>query len=94
MAAVLNNWLTLLVNFSLLIGAVAAGMVWLKKWIRKQVAEPLSSVKNEVTHNHGASMKDVVTRTERKLDTLTKRFNDHLILGHGYRPPIGEDFDE
>ncbi len=61
----------------------------LKRWIGEQirqvkqgteaVQETANAVKAEVTPNHGNSLKDAVTRTEIKLDALTRRFDDHLI---------------
>lgn len=43
------------------------------------VKETADRVHAEVTPNHGGSLKDVVTRTELKVDVLTQRFDDHLI---------------
>lgn len=43
------------------------------------VMETADKVHAEVTPNHGGSLKDVVTRTELKVDVLAQRFDDHLI---------------
>lgn len=61
----------------------------LKKWIAEQirpvrqttqaVQETADKVHAEVTPDHGGSLKDVVTRTELKVDVLTQRFDDHLL---------------
>jgi hypothetical protein len=81
-------------QLAIVIGAIAAGVVWLRKWLRQQVSEPLgrmqtdvTSVQAEVSPNHGASMKDAVDRTERKLDAMVRRFEDHLLLGHNNPAP-------
>ncbi len=75
--------LGLLAQLAVVIAALAAGVVWLRKWLRKQVAEPLHSVQLEVKPNHGASMRDSVDRTEVAVKELTRRFEDHLWVGHG-----------
>jgi hypothetical protein len=81
--------LRLLAEFAVVIGALAAGVVWLRKWLRKQVAEPLGRVEAEMTPNQGASMKDAVGRIEHKVETLGVRFDDHLTLGHGKQERSG-----
>jgi flagellar biosynthesis/type III secretory pathway M-ring protein FliF/YscJ len=57
---------------------------WLKTEItetREQVTQTrdaAEAVQAEVSHNHGHSIKDVVDRTERKVDDITRRFDAHL----------------
>ena len=69
------------------IGVVARFAVLrpLKSWIREQIQpvmhetrDAANAVQAEVSPNHGHSIKDVVDRTERKVDTLGERFDDHL----------------
>ena len=74
--------LELLATLVVVLGGVTAGIVWLRRWLRRQVSEPLGLVQAEVTTNHGASMKDAVDRTERAVQALTRRFEDHLAVGH------------
>lgn len=58
----------------------------LKRMIRDEVRAPLhetrtsaAAIEAEVSHNHGTSLKDAVTRTETAVKTLSARFEDHLI---------------
>lgn len=74
--------------------AIGALLRWvivrpLKSWITEQISpvkqstaavqETADKVHAEVSPDHGRSLKDHVVRTEAKVDTLTKRFDDHLI---------------
>ncbi|WP_329251840.1 hypothetical protein OG417_07860 [Actinoallomurus sp. NBC_01490] len=68
----------------------------LKRWLAAEVGAPLqqarqvaedthsktTAIEAEVSHNHGTSLKDAVTRTEQKVDTLSARFDDHLRTHH------------
>ena len=74
-------------QLTVLAAAAGATLLWFKGWVRRQVAEPLGKVQAEVTTNHGASMKDAVDRTELAVAALTRRFDDHLALGHA-GPPV------
>ncbi|HEV8569819.1 MAG TPA: hypothetical protein VGQ92_22490 [Actinoplanes sp.] len=85
--------LGLLAQLSVVIVAIAAGVVWLRKWLRKQVAEPVASIQSEVQPNQGRSLRDVIDRTETKvgqvdgkIEGLTTRYEDHLQAGHGGGP--------
>jgi uncharacterized membrane protein len=85
--------LGLLAQLSVVIVAIAGGVVWLRKWLRKQVAEPVASIQGEIQPNQGRSLRDVIDRTETKVDrvegkieTLTTRYEDHLQAGHGGGP--------
>jgi len=85
--------LGLLAQLSVVIAAIVAGVVWLRKWLRKQVSEPVALIRNEVQPNLGRSLRDVIDRTEGKVDlvdgkikTLTTRYEDHLQAGHGGGP--------
>jgi len=72
----------------LLIAAVVRFVVLrpLKTWITADLAPkilvPLQAIQTEVTENEGRSLKDAVVRTEHRITTLDKRFNDHITL-HG-----------
>lgn len=44
-----------------------------------EVKGQMALVKAELSPNSGHSIKDVVDRTEDKVDALGQRFNDHLI---------------
>jgi hypothetical protein len=50
----------------------------LKKWMREQVKPPLEQVRAEVSHNSGHSLKDAVSRVERKVDRLDERLDAHI----------------
>lgn len=64
----------------------------LKRWLSQQIAAPVQETRGateviaaEVSHNHGASLKDSITRTEHavgdlraEVRTLGARFDDHL----------------
>ena len=63
--------------------ALGGALLWFKRWLRRQVSEPLGRVETEVTLNGGTSMHDAVGRTERAVGELTRRFEDHLRTGHG-----------
>ncbi|MGW4639538.1 hypothetical protein ACWEN6_13470 [Sphaerisporangium sp. NPDC004334] len=64
----------------------------LKRWVGEQITallqgtqavqETAEEVRNEVKNNGGNSLKDAVTRTEYKMNELTRRFDDHLV-NHG-----------
>lgn len=69
-------------QLTVLVAAAGATVLWFKRWVRKQVAEPMAAVHKEVSPDHGASMKDAVNRTEQAVNELTRRFDDHLLLGH------------
>jgi hypothetical protein len=77
-------------QLTIISAALGGALLWFKKWLRKQVSEPLGRVESEVTVNGGASMHDAVTRTERAVDVLGRRFDDHLHTGHGGAvvPPV------
>ena len=66
--------------------ALGAALLWFKRWLRRQVSEPLGRVESEVTVNGGASMHDAVARTERAVDVLGRRFEDHLRTAHAAAP--------
>lgn len=58
-------------------------------WVAREIGAPLretreqtATIAGEVSHNHGTSMKDAVTRTEVAVQTLTARFDDHLRTHH------------
>ena len=51
----------------------------MKRWIAEQVKEPVDAVHAEMSPDHGHSLRDAVNRTEVKVDTLARRFDDHLI---------------
>jgi hypothetical protein len=73
------------------LGAAAGGaLLWFKRWVRRQVSEPLGRVELEVKPDHGLSMKDAVDRTEQAVRQLARRFDDHLTLGHAAAaaPPV------
>jgi len=85
--------LGLLAQLSVVIVAIAAGVVWLRKWLRKQVSDPVALIQSEVQPNQGLSLRDAIVRiedtagrTDRKIDTLTTRYTDHLQTGHGGGP--------
>lgn len=73
------------------LAAIGALIRWgvvrpLKSWIADEVRGPLretqshaQAIEAEVSHNHGTSLKDAVVRTEVAVQTLTARFDDHLI---------------
>jgi hypothetical protein len=69
-------------QLTIISAALGAGLLWFKKWLRKQVSEPLGRVETEVSPNGGTSMYDAVARTERAVDVLGRRFEDHLHTGH------------
>lgn len=77
--------LAIITQFTVIVAAIVAGLAWLKKWLRQQVSEPLERVHNEVNPDHGRSLKDTTERIEVKVDNLTGRFDDHLVLDHGPR---------
>ncbi|MCI0687226.1 MAG: hypothetical protein L0Y54_08325 [Sporichthyaceae bacterium] len=56
---------------------------WLAEHIQEQITKPLGEVHTEVHPNHGASLRDAVTRTERKVTALRKQFDAHLRNHHG-----------
>jgi hypothetical protein len=62
--------------------ALGGALLWFKRWLRRQVSEPLGRVELEVSPNGGASLHDAVTRTERAVDVLGRRFEDHLRVAH------------
>jgi hypothetical protein len=70
-------------QLTIISAALGGALLWFKKWLRKQVSEPLGRVEVEVSPNGGASMYDAVGRTERAVGELTRRFEDHLRTGHG-----------
>jgi hypothetical protein len=73
------------------LGAAAAGaLLWFKRWLRRQVSEPLETVRGEVEVNKGDSMHDAVIRTEGKIAVLVTRFEDHMRMGHAApaAPPV------
>lgn len=51
----------------------------LKTWITEQIKQPVDAVHAEMSPDHGHSLRDAVNRTEGKVDSLTLRFEDHLI---------------
>lgn len=51
----------------------------MRKWIVEQVKQPVDAVHAEMSPDHGHSLRDAVNRTEHKVDTLARRFDDHLI---------------
>jgi hypothetical protein len=73
------------------LAAIGALLRWgvvkpLKRWLAAEVRGPLdetrtsaAAIEAEVSHNHGTSLKDAVTRTEVAVQTLSARFDDHLI---------------
>lgn len=81
-------------DFLIYLGAVCTALLAIGALLRFVVVKPLlnklkeelspmhektQTIVNEVTPNHGSSMKDQITRTETKLDSLEKRFTDHLV---------------
>lgn len=54
----------------------------LKAWIADQVKQPVDTVRSEMQPDRGTSMRESILRTETKIDTLFKRFDDHLLV-HG-----------
>jgi hypothetical protein len=70
-------------QLTVIAAALGGALLWFKKWLRQQVSEPLGRVESEVSPNGGASMNDAVTRTERAVEVLGRRFEDHLHTGHG-----------
>ncbi len=78
-------------DFLIYLGAIAAALAAIGVVLRFVVVRPLmnklkaelipktNTIHAEVTPNHGSSMKDQITRTETKLDTLEKRFSDHIL---------------
>jgi hypothetical protein len=70
-------------QLTILSSALAGGLLWFKRWLRQQVSEPLGRVETEVSPNGGSSMYDAVARTEQAVESLTRRFEDHLHTGHG-----------
>jgi hypothetical protein len=73
-------------QLTVIAAALGGSLLWFKKWLRQQVSEPLGRVESEVTPNGGASMNDAVTRTERAVDVLGRRFEDHLRTAHHAAP--------
>lgn len=73
------------------LAAIGALLRWgvvrpLKNWLAAEIGIPLrdtrsraQAIEAEVSHNHGTSLKDAVVRTEVAVQTLTARFDDHLI---------------
>jgi hypothetical protein len=74
--------LAIAAQLTILSSAMAAGLLWFKRWLRRQVSEPLGRVETEVSPNGGSSMYDAVGRTERAVESLTRRFEDHLHTAH------------
>jgi hypothetical protein len=70
-------------QITVIAAALGGVLLWFKKWLRQQVSEPLTRVEMEVSPNGGASMYDAVSRTERAVDVLGRRFEDHLRVAHG-----------
>lgn len=81
-------------NLFIYLGALATALLAIGTLLHFVVVKPLmkklrvelapvqtqtQKIHSEVTPDHGASMKDQVTRTEVKIDTLEKRFQDHLV---------------
>ena len=70
--------------------AIGALLRWgvvkpLQRWLADEVRGPLretrtsaAAIQAEVSHNHGASLKDAVGRTEVEVTMLRQRFDDHL----------------
>lgn len=52
-----NELLDSLVNVTILVAAISTLILWLKRWIRKQVAEPVQDTHREVTQNGGLTSK-------------------------------------
>jgi hypothetical protein len=69
-------------QLTIISAALGGALLWFKKWLRKQVSEPLGRVEVEVSPNGGTSMYDAVARTERAVDVLGRRFEDHLRTAH------------
>jgi hypothetical protein len=77
-------------DFLIYLGAIAAALAAIGVVLRFVVVRPLmnklkeelipktNTIHAEVTPDSGHSMKDQITRTEVKLDTLEQRFSDHL----------------
>jgi len=78
-----QSWLAVGVNVTLLVGAGYAGTLWLRRWIRAQVVNPLNTVHTEITPNDGKTIADAVRRVETKVDTIGQRLEDHLHY-HGW----------
>jgi hypothetical protein len=68
-----------LVQGTILVAALAAGVTWLRRWLRAQVVKPLDAVHREIATNDGKSLADAVHRIESQVGVLTARFTDHLI---------------
>jgi hypothetical protein len=75
-------------QLTVITAALGGALLWFKRWLRRQVSEPLGRVESEVTVNGGASMHDAVARTERAVDVLGRRFEDHLHTAHGPAPVV------
>ena len=78
-----------LAELCVIVAAIAAGVVWLRRWLRHQVVAPVQEIRSEVSQDNGFSMRDAVDRIERDLGKLAVRYDDHLRIGHagGKAPP-------
>jgi hypothetical protein len=79
----LEQLVAIAAQLTIITAALGGALLWFKKWLRQQVSEPLGRVESEVSPNGGASMNDAVSRTERAVEILARRFEDHLHTGHG-----------
>jgi hypothetical protein len=86
----LEQLVAIAAQLTVLAAAAGGALLWFKRWVRKQVSEPMRRVEMEVSPDHGLSMKDAVDRTEQAVLHLARRFEDHLTLGHaaGAAPPM------
>ncbi len=77
-------------NALIWLGSLASGLIALavigryvivrplKRWIAQQLQEHIQPIAAEVTHDHGASLKDSTVRTEQKVDSLAADLREHI----------------
>lgn len=84
----ISTWSTAILALGSIVGSVAAVVRFFSHNITKHIstqldlkldpmADELATIRDEVTYNGGGSLKDAVRRTERRIDRLEGRFDEH-----------------
>ena len=66
-----SQLLAIAAQLTILAGSVGAGLLWFKRWVRKQVAEPVTETTRQLETSNGHTIGQIIESTQAQVTELT-----------------------
>lgn len=66
-----SQLLAIAAQLTILAGSVGAGLLWFKRWVRRQVADPTAETTRQLQTSNGHTIGQLIESTSAKVDELT-----------------------